>query len=80
MGEFFVHRTGHSIGESVHGNGANMDDLETHDDREILPNSCFSVEPGLYFPEFGVRLEVNVFVGDKTAEVTGPIQQDIIKI
>ena len=61
-GKYFVHRTGHSIGETVHGNGANMDNLETKDEREIVPNSCFSVEPGVYLPEFGVRSEVDVLV------------------
>ncbi|MFL5330546.1 MAG: M24 family metallopeptidase [Gemmataceae bacterium] len=67
-GEYFTHRTGHSIGEDTHGNGANMDDLETHDERRVLPRTCFSVEPGIYLPEFGVRSEVNVFV-DKNRQV-----------
>ena len=61
-GDYFIHRTGHSIGTDVHSNGANMDDLEIHDERQILPNSCFSIEPGIYLPEFGVRSEVNVLV------------------
>jgi Xaa-Pro aminopeptidase len=77
-GDHFVHRTGHSIGESVHGNGANMDDLETRDEREILPNSCFSVEPGIYLEEFGIRSEVDVLVREHSAEVTGKIQQEIV--
>jgi Xaa-Pro aminopeptidase len=64
-GEFFVHRTGHSIGQEVHGNGANMDSLETREDRRVLPRTCFSVEPGIYLPEFGIRNEVNVFVDGK---------------
>jgi Xaa-Pro aminopeptidase len=67
-GKFFVHRTGHSIGQEVHGNGANMDNLETRDERRIMRQTCFSVEPGIYQPEFGVRSEVNVFV-DKDAKV-----------
>ncbi|HSM88351.1 MAG TPA: M24 family metallopeptidase [Candidatus Limnocylindrales bacterium] len=79
-GEFFVHRTGHSIGVNVHGNGANMDNLETKDEREIIPNSCFSIEPGIYLPEFGVRSEVNVLTGDGTAEVTGKIQRELVLI
>jgi Xaa-Pro dipeptidase len=79
-GEYFVHRTGHSIGTSVHGNGANMDNLETKDEREIQPNSCFSVEPGIYLPEFGVRSEVNVLVRRGAAEVTGKIQNEIVII
>jgi Xaa-Pro dipeptidase len=61
-GQFFCHRTGHSIGQEVHGNGANMDGLETREERRVLPRTCFSVEPGIYLPEFGVRSEVNVFV------------------
>jgi Xaa-Pro dipeptidase len=79
-GEYFIHRTGHSIGTLVHANGANMDDLEIHDERRILPNSCFSIEPGIYLPEFGVRSEVNVLVRPKTAEVTGKIQREIVII
>ena len=79
-GRFFVHRTGHSIGEAVHGNGANMDNLETRDEREIVPDSCFSVEPGIYLPEFGVRSEVDVLVHAGRAEVTGRIQQEIVII
>lgn len=79
-GEFFVHRTGHSIGEHVHGNGANMDNLETKDEREIIPNTCFSVEPGIYLPEFGVRSEVNVLIRNGGAEVTGKIQRELVSI
>ncbi len=80
FGEYFIHRTGHSIGTEVHANGANMDDLEIHDERRILPNSCFSIEPGVYLPEFGVRSEVNVLVRPKAAEVTGKIQREIVII
>jgi Xaa-Pro dipeptidase len=79
-GEYFVHRTGHSIGTEVHANGANMDDLEIHDERQILPNSCFSIEPGIYLPEFGVRSEVNMLVRANAAEVTGKIQREIVII
>jgi Xaa-Pro aminopeptidase len=61
-GEYFVHRTGHSIGQETHGNGANMDGLETREERRVLPRTCFSIEPGIYLPEFGVRSETNVFV------------------
>jgi Xaa-Pro aminopeptidase len=78
--EDFVHRTGHSIGEDVHGSGANMDNLETHDERKVIPWTCFSIEPGIYLPAFGVRSEVNVFVGDKEARVTGEIQKELIAI
>jgi Xaa-Pro dipeptidase len=80
FGEKFIHRTGHSIGTEVHANGANMDDLEIHDERKILPNSCFSIEPGVYLPEFGVRSEVNVLVRPKAAEVTGKIQSELVII
>jgi Xaa-Pro aminopeptidase len=71
-GEFFVHRTGHSIGQETHGNGANMDNLETHDERRLMRRTCFSIEPGIYLPEFGIRSEVNVFIdGDGKVHVTG---------
>ena len=80
FGEYFIHRTGHSIGTDVHANGANMDDLEIHDERQIIPNSCFSIEPGIYLPEFGVRSEVNVLVRPGKAEVTGKIQSEIVNI
>jgi Xaa-Pro aminopeptidase len=72
-GAHFCHRTGHSIGLETHGNGANMDNLETHEERRVLPGTCFSVEPGIYLPgDFGVRTEVNVFVdAKKQVHVTG---------
>jgi Xaa-Pro dipeptidase len=79
-GKFFVHRTGHNIGQDVHGAGANMDDLESHDVRRIIPRTCFSVEPGIYTPEFGVRTEVNVYVGEKEAGVTGAVQSEILPL
>lgn len=79
-GEFFIHRTGHSLGEDVHGNGANIDNFETRDARSIVPCTCFSIEPGIYLPEFGVRSEVNVYVGEREARVTGEIQKAILPI
>jgi Xaa-Pro aminopeptidase len=79
-GEYFIHRTGHSIGEDVHGNGANMDNFETRDTRRIIPHTCFSVEPGIYLPDFGVRSEVNVYVEEHDARVTGEIQQAVVAI
>lgn len=79
-GDYFIHRTGHSIATEVHGNGPNMDNLEVHDVRRILPNSCFSIEPGVYLPEFGVRSEVNMLVREHSAEVTGKIQEEIVLI
>ena len=80
FGEYFIHRTGHSIATDIHANGANMDDLEVHDVRRILPNSCFSIEPGVYLPEFGIRSEINMLVRKGSAEVTGRIQRDIVLI
>ncbi len=71
-GPFFIHRTGHSIGQETHGNGANMDGLETLEERHVLPRTCFSIEPGIYLPEFGVRSEVNVYVdAESKVHVTG---------
>jgi Xaa-Pro aminopeptidase len=78
--DYFFHRTGHSIGTEVHGSGANMDNLETHDERRVIPWTCFSVEPGIYLPEFGIRLEVDVFVGDREARVTGEVQDKLVLI
>ena len=79
-GDRFFHRTGHSIGEDIHGNGANMDNFETRDHRRIIPGTCFSVEPGIYLPEFGVRSEVDVYVEEHDARVTGEVQQAIVPI
>ncbi len=79
-GDKFVHRTGHSVGEDVHGNGANMDNLETHDSRRVMPRTCFSVEPGIYLDDFGVRSELNVYVEEHDARVTGEVQQAIVPI
>jgi Xaa-Pro aminopeptidase len=81
FGEWFTHRTGHNIGPILHGNGAHLDNLETHDERLILPNTCFSVEPGLYFPgEFGVRNEVNMIARRGSAEVTGRVQTELVRV
>jgi Xaa-Pro dipeptidase len=79
-GQFFFHRTGHSIGVEVHGTGANMDNLESHDERRIIPRTCFSIEPGIYLPEFGIRSEVNVYVGDGFALITGEQQDELVQI
>ena len=76
-GPYFTHRTGHSIGEEVHGSGANMDNLETHDERRVAPWTCFSIEPGIYLENFGVRSEIDMFVGDGVARVTGEIQREV---
>jgi Xaa-Pro dipeptidase len=76
----FVHRTGHSIGVEVHGNGANMDNLETHDTRIVSPWSCFSIEPGVYLDNFGIRSEINIFIDENTPRVTGEMQQEMLLI
>lgn len=80
-GEYFIHRTGHNIGKETHGNGAHMDDLETKEDRLVLPRTCFSIEPGIYLDEFGVRSEINVYIDpDSNVIVTGGVQTEITKI
>lgn len=80
FGDQFVHRTGHSLGEEVHGNGVHMDDYETKDDRRLIPGTGFTIEPGVYTDRFGVRTEINMFVGEREATVTGPLQQEIVII
>jgi Xaa-Pro dipeptidase len=79
-GKYFFHRTGHNIGTSVHGNGVNMDGLETRDERHLIPHTCNSVEPGIYLPEFGMRTEVDVYVDSKDARVTGAVQTEILPL
>jgi Xaa-Pro aminopeptidase len=79
-GGHILHRTGHSLGESVHGNGVHLDDYETHDDRRVLPGTGFTVEPGLYFDTFGVRTEINMFRSEHEALITGPCQQEIVAL
>lgn len=79
-GKYFFHRTGHNIGQTVHGNGVNMDGLETHDVRHLIPRTCNSIEPGIYLPEFGIRSEVNMYIGEKEARVTGAVQQEILAL
>ena len=78
--EFFTHRTGHNIAHEIHGSGAHLDNLETHDVRRILPHTCFSVEPGVYLPEFGVRSEINMITAPGKAWVTGRVQQELVRI
>jgi len=80
FGPYFLHRTGHSIGAEVHGNGVNIDNLETRDQRKIVPGVCFSIEPGIYLPEFGVRSEIDMYVGEGAAEVTGDIQRELLRL
>ena len=80
FGEFFTHRTGHNIAHQIHGPGAHLDNLETHDVRRLLPHTCFSVEPGIYLPEFGVRSEIDMLTAPGKAWVTGRIQQELVRI
>jgi len=80
FGEFFTHRTGHNIAHELHGSGAHLDNLETHDERRILPHTCFSVEPGIYLPEFGVRSEIDMMTAPGKAWVTGRIQRELVRI
>lgn len=80
FGSMFIHRTGHSLGEEVHGNGVHMDNYETKDDRRLIPGTGFTIEPGVYNERFGVRTEINMFVGEKEARVTGPLQQEIVTL
>ena len=80
FGEYFTHRTGHNIAQELHGAGAHLDNLETHDERLLLPNTCFSVEPGIYLPEFGVRSEVDMLTAPGKAWVTGRIQRELVRI
>lgn len=79
-GPYVLHRTGHSLGEMIHGNGAHLDDYETHDDRQLLPGAGFTIEPGVYFEQFGMRTEINVVWSPAGPEVTGPRQHDIVSL
>ncbi|HVM76385.1 MAG TPA: M24 family metallopeptidase [Candidatus Saccharimonadales bacterium] len=79
-GKYFFHRTGHNIGSAVHGNGVNMDGLETHDVRHLIPRTCNSVEPGIYLPDFGMRTEVDVYIDEHEARVTGAVQSEILPL
>ena len=80
FGDRFMHRTGHSLGEEVHGNGVHMDDYETHDDRRVIAGSGFTIEPGIYLAEFGVRTEINMYVSNNDATVTGPEQSELVSL
>jgi len=79
-GDHFVHRTGHSLGEEVHGNGVHMDDYETHDERRLIAGTGFTIEPGIYLDDFGVRTEINMHVGNVEAAVTGPLQTEVVPL
>ncbi|MGC9157494.1 MAG: M24 family metallopeptidase [Terracidiphilus sp.] len=80
LGEYFTHRTGHNIGHEIHGSGAHLDNLETHDERLLLAHTCFSVEPGIYLPEFGVRSEIDMMTEPGRAWVTGRVQRELVRI
>lgn len=80
FGRYILHRTGHSLGQTVHGNGAHLDDYETHDERRLLPGTGFTIEPGLYLERFGVRTEINMVWTPAGPEVTGPRQQEIVRL
>jgi Xaa-Pro dipeptidase len=80
FGAQFIHRTGHSLGQSVHGDGVHMDDYETHDERRLIPGTGFTIEPGIYTPQFGVRTEINMFIGEREATVTGPMQREMVTL
>jgi len=80
LADRFLHRTGHSIGKEIHGSGANMDNFEIHDERKLIPWTCFSIEPGIYLDSFGIRSEVNMFLTDSQAFVTGDIQTELVRI
>lgn len=77
---YFTHRTGHNIGAELHGSGAHLDNLETHDGRLLLPSTCFSIEPGIYLRNFGIRSEVNMITSSASAKVTGRIQRELVPI
>ncbi|HET6267481.1 MAG TPA: M24 family metallopeptidase [Acidobacteriota bacterium] len=79
-GDYFYHRTGHNIGQEVHGNGAHLDNLETRDNRKLIPNTGFSIEPGIYLPEFGVRSEVDCYISEKGPVITSPRQEKILAL
>ena len=79
-GDYYLHRTGHNIGQEVHGNGAHLDNLETRDRRKLIPETGFSIEPGIYLPEFGVRSEIDVYIGSEGPVITSPEQTEILKL
>jgi Xaa-Pro aminopeptidase len=80
FGTDFIHRTGHSLGTEVHGNGVHMDDYETHDERRLIPGTGFTIEPGVYTADFGVRTEINMVIGEREATVTGPLQMEFVRV
>ena len=79
-GEYFTHRLGHSIGNEVHGEAVNLDGFETRDTRRIIPGIGFSIEPGIYLPEFGVRSEIDAYMSESGPTVTSPVQREVVLI
>jgi Xaa-Pro aminopeptidase len=79
-GKYYIHRTGHNIGQEVHGYGANLDNLETRDSRKLIQETGFSIEPGIYLPEFGIRSEIDVYIGKDGPVITSPEQTEIIPL
>ena len=79
-GDFYLHRTGHNIGQELHGNGAHLDNLETREQRKLIPETGFSIEPGIYLPEFGVRSEIDVYIGPDGPVITSSEQTEILKL
>ena len=79
-GEFFTHRLGHSIGGEVHSEAVNLDGFETHDTRSIIPGVGFSIEPGIYLPEFGVRSEIDAYMSETGPYATSPVQREVVLI
>ena len=83
-GDYFIHRTGHNIGTVIHGNGANLDNLETQDARLLIPGVCFSIEPGIYLSDFGVRTEIDVFLSEEGPDgvilTTAPVQNQVLPL
>ena len=79
-GDYFTHRLGHSIHHTVHGEGVNLDNFETHDTRRVIPGVGFSIEPGIYLPEFGVRSEIDAYMGENGPYASSPVQREIVLI
>lgn len=79
-GDYYLHRTGHNIGQEVHGNGAHLDNLETRDNRKLIRHTGFSIEPGIYLPEFGIRSEIDVYIGEEGPVITSPDQKSLIPL
>ena len=80
LGKYFTHRLGHSLGREVHSDAVNLDSWETRDTRRLLPGIAVTIEPGVYPPAFGVRSEIDVYIGERGPEVTTTVQREIVRI